>query len=159
MTSHFSERDVTGAHPAIVFLTPIPEQEAQRKAHIERRSILDFINLVVAEFDGQTLDVALEMLYFPSAYDWEDVRRFMHYVCQRNAGNLGVFSLRDFSESGSDFLDILRLLASPAFVLLLKVFPFPPSPRDIEPYPRTRTLEGCHAQNLGLRRSTSLGKH
>ena len=62
-----------------------------REAPLERRRVLEELNLLRGELDVQRLEVRLELLDLASADDGEDVRRLLHHVrngnCKKNAAS------------------------------------------------------------------------
>ena len=102
--------DVARPHPHIVLgPTAVLEDEIEREAVLEGRGAVNLVDLLVAEFDAQRLDVGLEMLNLAPADDGEDVGRLVPHVGQRDAGDQGPLFPRELVENDGDLLRILGL--------------------------------------------------
>ena len=59
-------------------------EEVHRKPNIEWHRTINIIYLLITEFQALCLNVSLEMIDLPPTNDGKDIRRLVHYVCNRN---------------------------------------------------------------------------
>ena len=116
------EMDIIRPHPPIILLLPaIPKDKAERKAMIERRRGINFIELFITELNTQRLNVTFQMLDLAPANNGKNIGGFMPHVRQRNTRDRGVLFLCDFLERSGNFNHVFRLahLAALSFLLIV----------------------------------------
>ena len=129
-------------------------REIARETQVEWLRGFDFVNLLIRQLHTQRLDVAMQVVDLADSYNWENIRRLVHDVRQRDGRDLRSFLLRQSVQYQDDTALLFRLRAHlPPFAIGGVELLFTLEGTSTKRTPRTEThaLRLAHGQDLSFK--------
>lgn len=122
-----------------------------RKAKIKRCCTFNLLNIVVSQFNAQSINTSLNVYHVTDTNNWKDIWRFVKNICERYAGEGGTLTPRNPLQDCANIDIRLGNFPSTSFLNSLLLFSLKLSTTQSTPGAEAHALITTHGDDVSFK--------